>query len=117
MSEMNVDKEYADATRDAVKKSTISKLEKEKADFLKKGFTTYVVPYRVRREELENEYYALEEKCYHPQIYQRWFSNDICLCHMPLTMLWVQYYRRFSSLILYMKEGENLLLLLSIFFS
>lgn len=40
----------------------ISKLEKEKAEFLKKGFTTYVVPYRVRREELENEYYALEEK-------------------------------------------------------
>lgn len=28
-AEMNVDKEYADATRDAVKKSTISKLEKE----------------------------------------------------------------------------------------
>ena len=40
----------------------ISKLEKEKASFLKKALTTYVVPYRVRREELENEYYALEEK-------------------------------------------------------
>lgn len=38
----------------------IKSLEKSKAKFLKKNQTTYVVPYRIKKEHLESEYLALE---------------------------------------------------------
>lgn len=42
--------------------SYIKSLEKSKKRFLKKQFTTYVVPFRVQREALESEYFALEQQ-------------------------------------------------------
>lgn len=41
--------------------SYIKSLEKSKDRFLKKNETTYVVPYRIRKEHLETEYLALED--------------------------------------------------------
>ena len=39
----------------------IASLEKSKAKFIVKHKTTYIVPYRIRREQLEKEYYLLKE--------------------------------------------------------
>ena len=40
----------------------VASLEKQKAKFLQKQFVTYTVPFRVNKEALEAEYYALEKK-------------------------------------------------------
>ena len=52
----------ANLSKKSLEKMTSAKsLEKSKAQFLKKNETTYVVPYRIRKEHLEAEYLTLEK--------------------------------------------------------
>jgi len=66
-----------DKQMDALNKkreSYIDSLNKEKASFLAKQGSSFVTPYKLRRAELEKEYYALEEQL--KQEYSRLIAKD-----------------------------------------